>query len=223
MKSITKGMKEELCRIRNLGQLPVFVAAFNNEEEYRRAKNCCRPRTDLMTRGLRHSTNEKPINDYAEKCFIPHAMIEAQPELSSGIEWLFSRYVDIGCQGCDTWFQGKAFWEWIVEVENDWKELKGTLADLLRTQAKRKLGIFYHPELENRNVKKELKKAVENVFDAFTGECFAESGNTFYEIIVLPEELSSENPGSFRCLNLSFCSAKAPNSVDSPTIAKLLF
>ena len=46
----------------------------------------------------------------------------------------------------------------------------------------------------------ELRDAVEDVFRAFAGNSFTEAARTQYEVVVLPETLSADDPSSFRAL-----------------------
>ena len=51
----------------------------------------------------------------------------------------------------ELWWEGRATWLWISEVENNPCEFKGTLSDLLRFQAKRKLGVSCYRDKESES------------------------------------------------------------------------
>ena len=190
MEAITTGIQNELEHIRQY--MPEFRVAYNERNgKYRRVRNCL-PRTDLMVKGL---VAEAIGGKCRKKGFIPHAMIQVCSDLKeeNGCYWSFSRIIDIGCQIGD-WWAGQCHWEWIVEVENNWAELRGTICDLFRTQAKRKLGVFYHNEAASEAIKSEVVAAVKTVFGTFKCAGFRESKATLYEIIVLPDSLSRETP-----------------------------
>jgi len=179
--TIVVGMKEELKRLSEKGGMEHFQAAYNNEPKYRRVKNR-RPRTDLMVKGVRE------ITDYDERGFIPHAMEYADESLAEHPEddkWPHcDGYVDV-VYGKGGWFAGKTCWGWIAEVENEFEEFKGTISDLLRFQAKRKLGVFYHQNLDDAEKVGKFQVA----FQAFVDAGFCESPDTRYEILILPGKL----------------------------------
>ena len=173
-----------------------------------------------MTRHLKVPGDTDPLADYACKGFIPRAMLHVMPELAANTtEWTWARYVDIGCQG-EGWREGRTFWKWIVEVENNWKELHGTLLDLSRIQACRKLGVFYRPE--PGDVLGPVRDAVVQVFEAFGKNGFAEATGTRYEVVVLPEVLSADDPSTFRCLHVDFTAGEALAGLKEGHIVPLL-
>jgi len=153
----------------------LIIKAYNNEEEVRRVTNR-RPRTDLMVKGLRNSPFEQA----------GLIAMAAKRAVSSDAKPFFERCIDIGIPSGE-WWQGTARWELIVEVENNFAELLGTLADLQNIQAKRKWAFFYHPDLAQAS--KELLEAVRVGRRAFDAAELEESPHTRYELVVLPDTL----------------------------------
>jgi len=175
--SIIKGLREELQNLERADpdNLERFCKEYENKPEKRRCRS--RPRTDLMVKGCR------TIKGYEEKGLIPRAMERSCPQLtdSETTELSFQRYLDIGYQ-YGWWYQGRMHWEWIAEVENEPKEFQGTVCDLLRTQARRKLGVFYSDHVEG-----DCKQRSEHIAKVF--QHFGEKPHTRYEILVLPNSL----------------------------------
>jgi hypothetical protein len=129
------------------------------------------------------------INGFQTRGFLPRCMEEIREDLNpdghKDVEVHFGRYIDILYQK-GAWYNGDATWEWIGEVENDMAEFRGTISDLLRFQARRKLGVFYyHKQLEAENRAADIRA----VFGYFEAGRFCEDPRTRYEILVLPEKL----------------------------------
>lgn len=198
MATILEGIRQELQRLAEKGFLEEFALAFNNDKRFRRCNNA-RPRTDLMVKGC------EPIDNYREAGFLPHAMEAAwpdiQPDPARSRERLFSRYVDIGYLAGE-WWEGKRYWQWIAEVENSWKERKGTIRDLLLTQAKRKLAVLYPPgpDLDTTGIREEIRAIVTE----FAGLGFSESRDAQYEILLVPDELEYDGELVLHAVLLSF-------------------
>src|SRR5699024_10062155 len=90
--------------------------------------NWARPRTQLMVDGPR-SLVRVAVERMCEKGVLP-----------LGGEYSKVRYIDFSYSIGD-WWKGLKYPLLVGEVENDWKELHGTLRDLLQFQAKAKIGI----------------------------------------------------------------------------------
>jgi len=101
-------------------------------------------------------------------------------------EIAFERYIDVGLLS-GNWWTGERRWELVVEVENDWGELLGTLRDLLNLQARYKWAVFYQRDPPAETAA--LAEAVQKVRELFNRDGFVESPNTAYEILVLPDSL----------------------------------
>jgi len=207
--SLIEAIRYELRELSN-AEISRFVAAFNNEG-YKRVRNRT-PRTDLMLK------NSIALNKYHEHGFIPNAAYSALHSQYGGLitrEWFFSeisydRYIDIGViTRRSDWWQGQAAWELIIEIENNFNELYGTIRDLLNIQAKRKWGIFYHDNPSS--IAEDLKDCIEKVFDSFHQAQFVEHKSTLYEIIILPNKLSNKGLVKEKVLSTSFLSLEENN------------
>ena len=180
--TIVEAMRDELLRVTKGKEdyLRKFVAAYNSDDEFRRTPRS-KPRTDLMVKGF------QGIEGYADGGFVVRAAQQIH-----GFEWenvRFTRYIDISVLSGD-WWSGELVYEWIAEIENDWKELCGTISDLLRTQAKRKLGVFYREKPGDSE--DEVCDSISDVFRVFREHGFSESPDTAYDILVLPDKLPNE-------------------------------
>ena len=136
----------------------LLVRAYNNDQSLYRIRNR-RPRTDLMVKGLRNT----PFEEEGLIAHVARRVADCPGEVS------FERYVDVGLMSGE-WWRGTARWELIAEVENNWAELRGTLSDLLNTQAKRKWAVFYSDDVEG--VAEEVAAAVRDVRGAFANAGF---------------------------------------------------
>jgi hypothetical protein len=127
-----------------------------------------RPRTDLMVQGT------------------GSVIARTVSQLTAGIvgETSTSRYIDFSFSIGD-WYRGEKYPELAIEVENDWRELRGTLRDLCQFQAKSKVGVFYSesPAASTQDVIDALK----HVADRFRRDGFMEAP-TPYLVIVAPEK-----------------------------------
>jgi len=155
----------------------LVVRAFNNDMPSR-VKNR-KPRTDLMIGGLRFG------HDGAETVFTHQGlMARAAANGKTNAEEVGAADITIWA---DDWWQGKRYCRRLVEVENNWDELRGTLRDLFNHQAKQKWGIFYHNDF--KSAIKEIFVAIKEVHNAFDESGFVESPSTHYEILLLPNTL----------------------------------
>jgi hypothetical protein len=155
-----------------------IIAAYN-------APTSVRPRTALMVKGL-------PDSPFETEGLIAMA---ARKAVKNKGQRYSDRYVDIGF-GSGNWWRGESRWMLIVEIENDWRELMGTLADLQNNQSPDKWGVFYRED--PKGASNELLAAVRGVRKSFERSGFLESPKTRYEVVVLPEQLPTN--GGFRNL-----------------------
>ena len=115
--------------------IDLITRAFCNHDTLYRSRNR-RPRTDLMVKGLQGSP-------FSSRGLVAHAAFNEmevlkanKPETDLLIEELsYERYSDIACYVAP-WWTGERWCELLVEVENNWKELKGTVRDVLSSQAR---------------------------------------------------------------------------------------
>lgn len=192
--------------------------AYRNEQSLYRARNR-RPRTELMVKGI-------PGSVFTDRGMIAQVAWIEVSELKNldGTKALFEgpnfdRYHDIACY-IGQWWTGERWSELIVEVENDWSELRGTLRDILSSQARRKWAVFYHSNLPAAAA--ELSNAVTEVWGHFRAQGFCENENTRYEVLVLPDhdpKFVGELTGS-ECAVYEFTAAEVPLS-RGPKIVRL--
>ena len=103
-------------------------------------------------------------------------------------DYVFERYIDIAIY-TGKWWEGQRFTDLAVEVENNWAEIKGTMKDLLLFQAKRKWALFYQKDLDKGAT--DLSEAITVASSTFDRQGLSESPETKYEVLVLPENVSS--------------------------------
>ncbi len=196
MTSIIQGLKHVIGEIPQ-DQAATVVTTYNGQ---------WRQRTKLMAKRI-------GLLDSKDPGIIPRAMEHVWKNDHPGQEPvpLYERYTDICFQTGD-WWAGEARWEWIAEVENNIAEVAGTVSDLLRIQAKRKLGVFYASDQKNRQ---KVSQGVFTAFQAFRKGGFTEPDGTLYEILVLPDTLP---PGGFTVcdallFSFAFAETTSPDSI----------
>lgn len=95
------------------------------------------------------------------------------------------RYVDLGVRSnAAGWWEGRCGWLLAAEVENNQKELHGTLRDLVNIQARVKWAIFYAP-IPEENARAALLGALRQA----RADGQIENGDTRYEVAVLPNRI----------------------------------
>ena len=219
MISISEGIRIELEKVSSQVELELIVDAYNNDPSRRRFRNR-RPRTDLMVKGLDGHDRYENNGLVAYAAF--HALRTKQDsgisDFDSFVQGLsYERYIDIGVRLGD-WWQGTAYWELIVEIENNWKELKGTLNDLFQCQSKLKWLILFS-ESPN-SIEDELIISINNVYSFFLNNGFEENPMTKYEILVLPERLSKNGLKGEKVLEITFFRKDWP-SLSKPKVTIL--
>lgn len=217
MMSISKGIRRELEDVSSQNELQLIIDAYNNDSQ-KRVRNRM-PRTDLMVKGLEAHNRYKNNGLIAYVAF--HVLKErgfnAPDFVSFEGKLRYERYVDIGVL-CGDWWQGESYWELIVEIENNWKELKGTLNDLFHCQSKLKWLILFS-ESPN-SIKDELISSINNGYSYFLNNGFEENPMTKYEILVLPERLSKNGLKGEKVLEISFFRKDCP-SLSKPKVTIL--
>jgi hypothetical protein len=147
-----------------------------------------RPRTELMLQ-----KDDGIIPKAAGKLGLPTSQ-----------EIAYSRYIDFSVAEGD-WWAGEKGPLLAVEVENNWKELRGTLRDLLQFQARAKIGVFYHKV--PRSARHEVEMSLAHVQECFRRDGFSESADTGYLIIIAPEVCAESQPARLDEANALLTSA----------------
>jgi len=212
MMGLTEALRQELREFMSTAdknEVELLIRAYNNDEGLRRARNH-RPRTCLMLGGV------PEIPCYATSGIIPHVGKRALGEDSRGCHTSIEKYVDFGVL-CGAWPKGQCHWRLIAEVENQWWELRGTLADLLCTQARIKWAILYNANPESARM--ELQQAVPEVFDHFAKAGFLEHPDTLYEVLVLPDLMPASGPSGMRAVEATFSSRAAMGEIQARLVS----
>jgi hypothetical protein len=84
------------------------------------------------------------------------------------------------------WWDGERQALLAVEVENNWKEIRGTLRDLLQFQAAVKVAVFYSADIER--AKRDIVEAATSVRDSFLSAGYTEAPSTAYLVIIGPDQ-----------------------------------
>jgi hypothetical protein len=163
-----------------------FAAYYNNEQSKYRARNV-RPRTDVMLK-FKNSVLKTVLKHLKGRGFLP-----------PGGATSTDRYIDLSYAVGDWWKAEKDFLV-AVEVENSWTELRGTMLDLVRFQAKLKVAVFYASA--PRQKKDEVRDALDSVISNFHKQGFEESSETSYLVVVAPDTY-----GSTKDAEVSYCIA----------------
>jgi len=148
-----------------------FRSRYNNQAPYRTRNS--RPWTDLVTR---HSDS---VLGHALERLTKDGYLPANGERSS------ERFMDL-LYFTGNWWAGTRQALLAVEVENDWKELRGTLRDLLQFQARTKVAVFYY--LASERIQTEVVEAMKSVAASFLNAGYAEAASTAYLLIIAPDE-----------------------------------
>lgn len=164
---------------------PLFAAKYNNTSPYR-SRNC-RPRTDAMLKD-----SDSVLVETLQRIKV-RAGIGDEGELSR------DRYVDLSFATGDWWIGAKRY-HLAIEVENNWRELHGTLLDLYRFQARTKVAIFYNSADEAMTW---LIDAAAEVARSFREQGLQESGETSYLLVLLPEGHSTLISSEARALEFT--------------------
>jgi hypothetical protein len=173
-----------------------FRDQFNNGRQHRTSRNR-KPRTDMM---LGCSANGRVG-------IVPEAIRQF---LGQQVQPSYERYLDcIVYEGC--WGKGECLTRLIVEVENETREFEGTLSDLLRYQARQKIGIFYDDDA--RSDQTHWEKRMRSAFDIFVNAGFRESGSTEYLIVFGPSELKAAGIGEWCGMLFANSSRNSPTWV----------
>jgi len=100
-------------------------------------------------------------------------------------------YKDFGSDW-DDWYKGELYQDMVIEVENDLNEFQGTFCDLLRTQSKKKVGIFYYDISKDKDeFIEEKKNEIRHVLEYFSQKDFLEAEGTEYLFLFLPDNFIS--------------------------------
>ena len=159
-----------------------FRYQFNNALEYRTARNC-RPRTTLML----GSGGKRRLG------LVPQAIMSSWPDIDDSL-LSYDRYMDVVAFDGE-WWEGKCVARLVVEIENDMREFKGTVSDLLRYQALLKVAVFFDSEAVLK--KKQLQDQTMAVFNHFDQHGFCEAADTEYLLVFGPSELVSPGIGEW--------------------------
>jgi hypothetical protein len=104
------------------------------------------------------------------------------------------------------WRRGESITHTVLEHENNFKEFEGTISDLLRHEARKKIAIFYAAAIS----RDELQIRLNNVFEYFLRQGFLEAADTEYLIVVGPLRVPSAGIGEWPAMHFT---AGARNSI----------
>ncbi|MBM4039948.1 MAG: hypothetical protein FJ290_15705 [Planctomycetes bacterium] len=167
-----------------------FGEYYNNALSRCQARNT-RPRTHVML------NDDKSVL----KCVLDE--LKKAGLLPDGGAMSTHRYADLS-YSVGNWWNGEQSYLLVVEVENDWRELYGTLRDVIRFQARMKVAVFYHSQ-ENRNHEQEVESALHKVARSFGDQGFSEANDTGYLVVVAPDRYpQGSDPARLRCSGYMF-------------------
>lgn len=169
--------------------IPDFGDYYNNMPTKKRSRNI-RPRTDVMLKNA-NNVMMSVIRILKERGFL-----EKVGETST------ERYIDVSYATGD-WWKGEKYYQLAVEVENDLRELRGTILDLIRFQARMKVAVFYSQEHVDQ--RRQIEDKLQEVAHNFTNQGFREATDTGYLIVVAPDRFAEgSNSVSQRCVAYRF-------------------